>query len=98
MTDEILAIFEEQNPDGTYVYTDEEVRNFIPTLFVLSGKSMEDDDLSPSLKNAMLEFLERMNLPTNASPQDIATAISISLVVKPLNPTLLDKLRQTIAA
>lgn len=98
MTDQILAIFEEQNDDGTYVYSDEEVRNFIPTLFVLSGKSMEDQDLSPSLKNAMVEFLERMNVPTTASPQEIAQAISVSLVVKPLNPTLLNKLRESIAA
>ena len=98
MTELILEIFEEQNPDGTYKYADEDVRNFIPALFCLSGKTLQDENLSPSLKNAMMEFAESMNLSAEACPLELAEAVNAALVVRPLHPRLLAKLQAALAA
>lgn len=79
----VRAILVQKGPDGEYVYTKEEVRDFIAACVLELGLP-----IVPEVRGAMLQFLAEVDFGADASNEDMAAAIKSYFDAHPLNPSL----------
>jgi hypothetical protein len=90
----LLALFETQKKDGSYVHTDESVRALIPLLFLASGEDLSQQ--SPKLQKAMAEFFAMIGLKPKATAKQLQEAVDRHYAEHPVDPKLLKKLQKTL--
>ena len=90
----LLALFETQRKDGSYVYPDEEVRALVPLLFLSSGEDLSAQ--SPKLQAAMAEFFSRIGLKPRATAKQLQEAVDRYYAEHPVDPKLLKKLQKSL--
>ncbi len=84
---EILAIFEVQKRDGTYKYTDREVREFLPLLVLTLGGATKGP-LPKNLQVLMDGAAATMGISPDATPDQIETAVHLHYRHHPPNREL----------
>lgn len=82
----LLAVFERQNDDGTYLYSDREVREFLPLLVLAAGETI---DGIPHLMELMGQFASKLGLQPEMDREQIQRAVETYYAENPLNPRLL---------
>jgi hypothetical protein len=90
--DKILALFEEQDAKGDYVYPDEDVRHVLPALLLGAGVAPSRFTHGP-IKGLLAEFRQKMKLDPETSDQDFLVAARRYYRKYPPNKQLLEKLR-----
>jgi hypothetical protein len=90
----LLALFETQRKDGSYVYPDEQVRALVPLLFLASGEDLSQQ--SPKLQTVMAEFFSRLGLKPKATAKQLQAAVDRYYEEHPVDPKLLKKLQKTL--
>lgn len=94
--EQILEPFDQQNPDGTYLFSDTDVRRFVPLLFILSEAPLDPSQMTPELKEAMEAFLTSFGLSFESELRQIYSAAREYYQSNPPNPALLAELRQIL--
>ncbi|MBS1149541.1 MAG: hypothetical protein H6Q89_1239 [Myxococcaceae bacterium] len=90
----LLALFETQRKDGSYLYTDEAVRALVPLLFLASGEDLSQQ--APKLQRLMAEFFAKVGLKPRATAKQLQQAVDRYYAEHPVDPKLLKKLQQTL--
>ena len=91
-SDKILALFEEQDASGEYIYPDQDVRHVLPALLLGAGVSPGRFTHGP-IKGVLAEFRQKMKLDFDVSDQDFLVAARRYYRKYPPNKQLLEKLR-----
>lgn len=91
----LLALFEIQKKDGSYVYTDEAVRALVPLLFLASGEDLSQQP--PKLQAAMAEFFAMIGLKPKATATQLQEAVDRHYAAHPVEPKLLKKVQKALA-
>ena len=95
-TKRVLSVFEEQDAEGNYLFPDDQVREFLPLMVILS-KAPIDESLKPKLLTVMDEFLAQVGLDRNATREELEWACDNYYAKKPLNRQLADKLKKVLS-
>lgn len=82
----LMAIFEKQKPDGTYLYTDAEVRHYLPYL-VLAAK-VPLDQLHESVQLLVGQLVVDAKLDLKAGAEKVQQQIEAYYNSKPVNAEL----------
>lgn len=90
----LLALFEAQKKDGSYVYTDEEVRALVPLLFLASGEGLAHQ--APKLQKLMAQFFAVIGLKPRATTKQLQAAVDRYYAEHPVDPKLLKKVQKTL--
>ena len=90
----LLALFETQRKDGSYVYPDAVVRELVPLLFLASGEGLANQ--SPKLQALMAEFFSRLGVKPKATAKQLQEAIDRYYAERPVDPKLLKKLQKML--
>ncbi len=92
--EQLLALFEAQRKDGSYVHSDETVRALVPLLFLASGEDLSHQP--PKLQALMGEFFSRLGLKPRATVDELQAAVDLHYAEHPVDPKLLAKLQKTL--
>ena len=89
-TEAIICFFDRRNVDGSYIYTDQQVRNFLPKLVI---DCQIDHRSSPPLQKLMNEFFEKAGIDVSQSKKEIAARIKTFYDEGPGSDTLAREFR-----
>ncbi len=90
----LLALFETQKSDGSYLYPDETVRALVPLLFLASGEDLSQQPAK--LQAAMAEFFVMIGVKPKSTAQQLQAAIDRHYAEHPVDPKLLKKVQKTL--
>lgn len=83
----VQSILNQKNSDGSFAYTNDEVRDFVAACVLELGLPLD-----ASIEPTVLKFLAAVGLPENADEATFLTAIQAYFEKNPLNPTLMAEL------
>ncbi len=92
-TDEILAVFEEQDEFGNYIHSDQDARHLIPALLLVAGHDPNSFEQGP-LKALFGEFREKFGLDFDSDPAAWEKAAVAYYQKNPPKKGLLSKIQQ----
>ena len=94
-TQTLLSIFERRDPDGTYHFSDGEVRHFVPLLVLVSGEAL-GDEMSVELRTLMGEFAQAAGLSAKSTAKQVQAAVDAHYAKFPVNPELLAAFKSVV--
>lgn len=87
-TSRLLAFFERQNEDGTYVYEDEAVRHFLPLLAMQIAMEWGPQAWTPPIQRLMDEFVGGLGLPEGFDGTQLNEAVDAYYAKAGVDPAL----------
>lgn len=96
----MLAVFDKQNDDGSYAYTDEEVRDFLPMLLLGAG-NVQAEQLTEEVADLLGEFAKKAGLTPGESAEAVSAKVAGYYADHPPNAALVasfEKFLQAFAA
>ncbi len=91
----VQEIFERQQADGRYVYTDTQVRDVLPALFLLSGLDLSEAE--GAMKHLLVEFCEKAGTTLESGRDEVARKVAAYYRSHPPEPSLLRELQRACA-
>jgi hypothetical protein len=95
----LAAVFDARKPDGTFVYSDEEVRHYLP-LLILTAK-IPFQKLDAAAQRILGEFVGAAQLDLSKPPAEVQAVIEKHYEKNPVNPALhkgiMDVVRSVLA-
>jgi hypothetical protein len=85
----IEAVLVAKGPDGEYIYSKQEVRDFIVACVFELGL-----DVTPDLQGSMLSFLSELSVPEDAPTETILEQVRLYFAANPLPKDLLAEMGQ----
>jgi hypothetical protein len=85
--DRITAVMMQKDETGEFVYTQDEVRDFIVACIFEMGLPLDND-----LEKVLLKFCQQFELPEDISDEDLVAVIKEYFEENPLNPGLLKEM------
>jgi hypothetical protein len=89
--DEIVAILQQRNKDGSFKYSNADVRHFLPFMILSTHVKI---DAFPSVHSLMLEFFARLEQRPDADPETLERAVRRYYARNPLNAELYREFRR----
>jgi hypothetical protein len=90
--EQVLRVFEKRRADGTYAFSDEEVQELVPLLFLMSASGTRFQKLPAPLQKSLVAFGVKLGITPRAKPAEIQAAIDAYYAENPPNPRLLKEL------
>jgi hypothetical protein len=87
--DDLLRVFDRQNPDGTYVYSDHEIREILPLLALCLSNDMRVHPMPAAIAELMDELAAKLGIAESAPPAEVQSAVDAYYQRNPLQPELL---------
>lgn len=91
-----LRVFERQRPDGTYHFSDHDVRAFVP-LLVLGGGHLPED-ASPELGSLLNGFFAQIGVDATTTPEQLQRLVDKHYRTTPVNAELLEAFKEALNA
>lgn len=90
---QLSRLFERRNGDGTYYYSDQDVRNFLPLLVLDLGLNVND---SPPLRELMTEFLNKVGYRSGISSNELQMLVDAYWRKNPVKEQLIVEFRHCV--
>lgn len=84
----LMGFFERQDDEGLYVYSDEDVRHFLPLLVLTIATESDETSWSPATRKLMEGFTKSIELPADASVTQLSDAVQAYYKKHPIDKEL----------
>lgn len=89
----LLRVFAQRDDDGQPVYSRDDVRAFLPVLFLSGGGSIE---MSDALSEVMRDFAARLGLTADMAADDVEQRVREHYQAHPVSPRLLAEVKDLL--
>lgn len=90
----LLSVFDRQNEDGEYLFSDEDVRHFLPLMLLALGGDIDPAALGDSTQQLMGELAVAAGIEDTGDPADVAAKITAFYEENPPNEELVAAVNQ----
>ncbi len=92
----LLALFDQQDEDGTYRFSDGDVRHFLPLVLLQLGEALPDGGLDPEAQELLGLLALAAGVDESTPADDVAVKVTAFYERNPPNPTLVEAFQRFV--